>query len=89
MQAAHGQRRADRIDHTLGNRHGIIPVIDIRKDHSEFITRQARGNCLRRKRVQHPVGHRLEQFIADGMTMHIIDFLEPVQVKADQGDHRV
>ncbi|MCY1186948.1 hypothetical protein D9M73_278670 [compost metagenome] len=55
------------------------------QQHHEFITANAGHGVGFPHTALEPVGHRLQQHVADRMAMGVIDLLEAVEVDVQQG----
>ncbi len=78
------ERRLHSVPQLLGDLGGLFARLEIRQHHDEFVASGPRQGIVAAQAALEPIGHRLEQSIADQVAQLVINGLEMVQVQEQQ-----
>ena len=79
------KRLVERMEDPFGHILGHLRLTDLGEEQDEFVPSPAGDGVSLAEHVEQPVGHALEQLVADIMSVGIVDFLEFVQVEHKDG----
>ena len=77
------ERLGDRLPAAASTARGIRRLLHAVHDDGELVAAQARDGVGLARAAAQPLGHDLEQLVADGMAERIVDALEMIEIEAE------